>query len=83
MRRADSDADPDSDPDPDCFTHADPLTDADVHCLAEPDPEYKPEPAAPRPACSGTFAGGDHPPRDGLKRWEPTGGGSCATGGRA
>ena len=77
-------ADPDPDADADCFAHADRLTDAhrladadadrladaDVHRFAEPEPE----PAVSGPARSGTFAGGDHPSGDGLKRWEHTGG---------
>ena len=75
-----SDPDPDPDADADGFAHANRLTDADAHRLAESEPEYQPDPALSRPARSGTFAGGDHPPRDGLKRWEPMGGGSCAAG---
>ncbi len=55
-----------------------------VACAA-PTATPTPSPTTPtsRPGRSGTYAGADHPSRDGLKPWEPTGGGWCAAGSRA
>src|SRR5260221_7774466 len=56
--------------------------DRDADSLAH-DADLVAEPDASRPGRSGTYAGADHPSRDGLKPWEPTGGGWCAAGSRA
>lgn len=85
MRRGDPHADAhgltDRDPDAEWLTLAGRFPDADG--LADSTRLAQSEPACSCPACSGAYAGAWHSSRDGLKRWEPTGGGSCAVGCRA
>jgi hypothetical protein len=70
-------ADHDADHDADRHADADDDGDGDANCHADGAhvAEAKPFHLARTSTSASTYAGDDHPSSDGLKRWEPMGGG--------
>src|SRR5260370_37049618 len=77
VRHADADAHADGHAEHDADGHADrdPEHDADRDPEHDADRVAEPEPDVYHPARSGADAGDGHPSSDGLRRWEPMGGG--------